>query len=137
VRYHPAMLALLALAFAEEPAPAPPTAPAPDAEPAPPAEDLPLIPWPDVKVKLRPRTSLADLPKELRGAGEQRCLVRVVVDETGQPTEATPAADRCPAALRELGRTVALRYRFYPLKEDGVVTAGQVDVPIAFPQRGR
>ncbi|MFZ5479697.1 MAG: energy transducer TonB [Myxococcota bacterium] len=148
------MFTLINVALAEEPAPTGEPGPNPDTTPVesegpPPAEEGggvvggeiggSLSPgttrvgqWQEIQVRKRRKITRADYPEEAsaRGLGDQRCVVRIFVDEEGMPTRAEPRS--CAEPFHESARAIAMRFRFYPLVADGKPVPGQFDMTIQF-----
>ena len=61
---------------------------------------------------------------------EQRCIVRINIDEKGVPYEVTPKT--CPELFRDSAQSIAMRYRFYPLKDGGKAVKAGFDLTINF-----
>jgi periplasmic protein TonB len=109
------------VAAAPSPAPAAPAAPpAPKIEP--PRSDLDYLSNPSPPY---PRTS--------RNLGEQgRVLVRVCVDEKGQPLRAEVSKSSSYERLDAAAVTAVMRWRFKPGSRNGVPEPGCVGVPVDF-----
>ncbi len=97
---------------------------APSAEP-PPVDARPEASLPVAEVKVRAKMRVADFPA---GAPDGKCVVRITIDEEGVPFSAEPTA--CPEALKEGARKVALRFRFYPVEENGAFVKARFDLTI-------
>jgi hypothetical protein len=88
--------------------------------------------WSEVKIKTRATVRPDDYPAAAVALNlpEQRCVVRITIDEQGVPVSATPKA--CPDVFYEAATTVAMRFRFYPLEENGRATKGNFDLALNF-----
>ncbi len=123
-------------ATVDRPAPAPAIAspvadPAQPAEPTAPAARAPaVLPPSALQYRVPPAP---DYPRMARRAGETgTVLVRVLVDEAGQPRQAVVAQSSGFARLDDEARLAVLRARFQPPRVDGQAVSGWAVVPIRF-----
>lgn len=85
--------------------------------------------WSEPNVKLRVVPEYPEAATRI-GLGVERCLVRVHLDTAGVPRSVE--VTRCPQVLAESARTAVQKWRWYPLKIDGIVTAVVFDLSIIF-----
>ncbi|MFZ5479696.1 MAG: energy transducer TonB [Myxococcota bacterium] len=90
--------------------------------------------WDEIQVKVPATVRPEDYPEAARGLPDTRCVVRMHVDERGEPTKVEPRA--CPEVFVSAATAVAMRYRFYPLKCDGVAKEARFDLAVDFRAAG-
>ena len=121
----PAPAVVVAVAAPAPPAPAP--APAP---PAPPPAPPKLIPASAVQYLEAPAPEYPRVSRRFGEAG--RVLVRVFIDETGQPRQVVIAQSSGHPRLDEAALAAMRKARFRPYTENGQPTAGWAPAPIDF-----
>lgn len=88
--------------------------------------------WSEVQFKVRPSPRAADYPAAAAALGlpATRCVVRVSIDEKGVPIDVSAKA--CPAVFVGAATDLAMRYRCYPLLEDGHPVRAAFDLALTF-----
>jgi len=61
---------------------------------------------------------------------DERCVVRINIDEKGVPYEIIPKT--CSEIFRSAARSVGMRYRFYPVKDGGQAVKAGFDLTLIF-----
>lgn len=138
------------ISAAPAPAPAVVTAPAPEPDPVPPAAPVVAVAAPAPPVAVTPpappppknipasairylEPPAPEYPRLSRRLGEAGLVVvRVYVDEAGQPRSVQLAQSSGFARLDEAALAGVQRARFKPYSENGVPTAGWARIPIPF-----
>ena len=64
------------------------------------------------------------------GLTEGRCVVHVVIDESGAPADVS--FKDCPVVFQRATRDAALQWRWYPVLDDGRPVAAQFDIAFLF-----
>jgi len=67
------------------------------------------------------------------GLGEQRCKVRVWIDDRGKPTRV--AVEDCPKVFHESARQAVMRWSWYPARAEGKRVAAQTVYGITYKLR--
>ncbi|MCB9764342.1 MAG: energy transducer TonB [Alphaproteobacteria bacterium] len=93
-------------------------------EPPPPAR--PGYIEPEAKVRVRPEYPRAAQRKDMEG----RCRVHMFLDERGVPYDAV--VSECPEVFHEAAFESAMKWRFYPAKENGEAVRCEFDLFITF-----
>ncbi|MDP2312969.1 MAG: energy transducer TonB, partial [Pseudomonadota bacterium] len=93
---------------------------------------LKTVHWSEVEVKVRPSVRPSDYPEAAAALNikDARCVVRIHIDERGVPYEVVPKT--CPTVFRDAAQDVAMRYRFYPLLNQGRPVRAAFDLTINF-----
>ena len=88
--------------------------------------------WSEVKIKTRASVRADDYPAAAAALNlpEQRCVVRININEKGLPESVVPRT--CPELFHQAAINVAMRYRFYPLKENGQAVKAAFDLALNF-----
>jgi len=73
--------------------------------------------WSQVKAKRRVEPRFPEAAKAL-GLKEERCNVRLYIDEEGVPYDIN--LDACPKVFQDEAKGAALKWRFYPYKDEGI-----------------
>lgn len=85
----------------------------------------------EVDIKVKANVHPDDYPAAAQGASG-RCTVRLTVGTTGLVESAVALASECPEAFRVSAERVALRYKFYPYRDNGVPVRARFDLPFNF-----
>jgi len=83
----------------------------------------------ELEVKKRIDPEYPESAKAL-SLGEQRCLVKVFMDEEGTPYEAS--VDGCPDAFHESAKEAILKWRWYPPKDGKNKVKAQTTIAITY-----
>jgi hypothetical protein len=91
-----------------------------------------VVHWSEVQVKVPANVRADDYPEAASALNlpATRCVVRIHIDEKGVPSSVEPK--NCPEIFHSAAVKVGLRYRFYPLKENGKAVAAQFDLALNF-----
>jgi hypothetical protein len=91
-----------------------------------------VVHWSEAEIKVRATVRESDYPEAARALKlpDERCTVRINIDEKGVPYEVIPKT--CSEIFRDAARTVAMRYRFYPVKDGGRAVKAGFDLAINF-----
>jgi protein TonB len=83
----------------------------------------------ELEVKKRIEPEYPESAKALN-LGEQRCLVKVFMDEEGVPYEAM--VDGCPEAFRPSAKEAIMKWRWYPPKDGKNKVKAQTTIAITY-----
>ncbi|MDP2311228.1 MAG: hypothetical protein Q8P18_34730 [Pseudomonadota bacterium] len=91
-----------------------------------------VVHWTEAAVKVRADVRPSDYPAAASALNlpDTRCVVRIHIDERGAPYEVVPKA--CPEVFRVAAQNVAMRYRFYPVREGTRAVRAGFDLTIHF-----
>lgn len=91
-----------------------------------------VVHWTEAAVKVRADVRPSDYPAAASALKlpDTRCVVRIHIDERGAPYEVV--AKVCPEVFRAAAQNVAMRYRFYPVREGGRAVRAGFDLTLNF-----
>jgi hypothetical protein len=91
-----------------------------------------VVHWTEAAVKVRADVRPSDYPAAASALKlpDTRCVVRINIDERGTPYEVV--AKTCPEVFRVAAQNVAMRYRFYPVREGGRAVRAGFDLTLHF-----
>lgn len=94
--------------------------------------DVRAVHWSEVRVRSRVEPRYPEAAKQL-GLDEGRCALRIQIDARGEPTDIQVRS--CNKVFEASALEAAWKWRFYPMKVDGVAVPAAFDLAIVYKLR--